>query len=100
MVVRNRHGIRVAFLITGQIGYFGFGALLNALVSGLVLTKMAATLADLIALQFMPQKKLYKKHKFEVTDDFSTLADQQIFSQIEKKPQKDVLFDDEREIAN
>jgi len=68
---RNRHGVRILFVVTGLIGRFDFPTLLTALVNGFVLLKVATTIVDLLLLYIMPQKDIYKKHKFEVTEDFS-----------------------------
>lgn len=72
---RSWYGIRVIFAVSGSVGKFDFPTLLTALVSGAVLVKVAATVVDLLLLYIMPDKLLYRKHKFEVTDDFSDVRE-------------------------
>lgn len=72
---RTWYGIRVIFVLAGTVGKFDFPSLLTALVSGAVLVKAASTVVDLLLLYIMPDKALYAKHKFEVTDDFSDVRE-------------------------
>jgi len=74
---RTWYGIRVIFLLTGTIGKFDFPTLLTALVNGMVLVKLATTVVDILLLYVMPDKALYSKHKFELTEDFSDVRLQQ-----------------------
>jgi len=60
----NRHGIAINFVQTGRVGLFSFPALLSAIVSGLVLTSVATTIVDILAIYILPQKTFYSKHKF------------------------------------
>ncbi|PRP83655.1 hypothetical protein PROFUN_03810 [Planoprotostelium fungivorum] len=60
----NRHGINIVFVQTGKIGIFSFPSLLASIVSGLVLTSIATTLVDLLAIYILPQKSFYSKAKF------------------------------------
>jgi len=62
---RNWYGVRVIFLVVGEIGFFDFPTLLTSLVNGLVLIKVATVIVDLMLLYILPSKKLYTKHKFE-----------------------------------
>lgn len=80
---RSWYGVRLVFLVIGSIGKFDFPTLLTSLVNGLVLVKVATTIVDLLILYIMPDKNIYKRHKFEVTEDFSDLRQQ---SKSELKP--------------
>lgn len=68
---RSVYGIRFMFIVAGTIGKFDFPTLLTSVVSGLVLLKVASTIVDLLLLYAMPDKSIYKKHKYEMTEDFS-----------------------------
>jgi len=74
-VINNRHGIRLLFIQTGEIGQFNFQILLLTLVSGLALIAASTTLVDILAIYFMPQKANYYKYKYTKTVDFSDLRD-------------------------
>jgi len=65
-VQRNWYGVRVVFLVVGSIGYFDFLTLLTALVSGMVLIKVASVIVDMMILYILPQKRVYSKHKYEL----------------------------------
>lgn len=80
---RSWYGVRLIFLVIGTIGKFDFPTLLTSLVNGLVLVKVATTIVDILLLYIMPDKNIYKKHKYEVTEDFSDLRSQ---SKAELKP--------------
>jgi len=67
---RNRHGVNIVFLVTGSVGIFSVAALLVSLVSGMVLVKVSSTIVDLLLSYVLPQKALYNKHKYEMTEDF------------------------------
>lgn len=43
-----------------MVGKFDFPSLLTALVNGVVLVKVAATVVDLLLLHIMPDKALYR----------------------------------------
>jgi hypothetical protein len=68
---RTWYGVRVIFALAGTVGRFDFPSLLTALVSGAVLVTAATTVVDLLLLYFMPDKDRYRKHKYEITEDFS-----------------------------
>eukprot|EP01098_Paradermamoeba_levis_P013023 TRINITY_DN5832_c0_g1_i6.p1 TRINITY_DN5832_c0_g1~~TRINITY_DN5832_c0_g1_i6.p1 ORF type:complete len:220 (-),score=94.01 TRINITY_DN5832_c0_g1_i6:99-758(-) len=72
---RNRHGVRLIFLQTGQLGKFQFQVLLLTMVSGLALLAVSTLIVDLLALMVLPQRKYYEKYKYYDVD-FEKLADQ------------------------
>eukprot|EP00026_Physarum_polycephalum_P009908 Phypoly_transcript_10046.p1 GENE.Phypoly_transcript_10046~~Phypoly_transcript_10046.p1 ORF type:complete len:418 (+),score=39.71 Phypoly_transcript_10046:121-1254(+) len=72
---RTWYGIRVIFALAGTVGKFDFQTLLTALVSGAVLVTAATTVVDLLLLYIMPDRALYAKHKYEITEDFSDVRD-------------------------
>ncbi|KAI9096077.1 hypothetical protein DFS34DRAFT_151907 [Phlyctochytrium arcticum] len=71
----NRHGIRIVFDQTGQIGEFDFIALLTALVAATALLRVATLTVEVLMLWIMPHRILYSKAKFESTEDFSDIRD-------------------------
>ncbi|KAJ3277611.1 cytochrome c oxidase subunit 1 [Borealophlyctis nickersoniae] len=71
----NRHGIRIVFEQTGELGHFDFMQLLTGLVTALALLKVSTTIVELLMLSVLPQKLLYQKAKFEDTEDFSDIRD-------------------------
>jgi len=70
---RSWYGVRLIFLITGTFGEFDFPTLLTSLVSGLVLVKVATTIVDMIIIYVLPDKIMYREHKYEVTEDFRNI---------------------------
>jgi hypothetical protein len=69
--VTNRHGIRVVVLQTGQLAKFDPQAFLLTLTASLTLLAIANSVVDNLAMYVLPQKKLYKSFKYQVTPDFS-----------------------------
>ncbi|KAK5578955.1 hypothetical protein RB653_008630 [Dictyostelium firmibasis] len=67
----NRHGIRLIFIQNGEIGSFNFQALLLTFVSGLGLLAISTIVVDQLAIRFLPERKTYSSHKFQVTNGFS-----------------------------
>ncbi|KAF9362609.1 cytochrome c oxidase subunit 1 [Mortierella sp. NVP85] len=65
----NRHGIRIVFSQTGQLGQFSLMALLTNLVAAVALFKVANIIVELMMLRIHPQKKVYVRAKFESTKD-------------------------------
>jgi hypothetical protein len=88
LVVLNRHGIKLVFLQTGEIGKFSIQTLIINLVSGLVLIRLAATFVDLIAMYFMPLRASYKKHKYEQTEDYGDVRKGKHEAQMEDMEQR------------
>lgn len=69
----ERKGIRIVGVMAGEIGSFTFQALLIQLTTSIALIKIATTAVDLIAINLLPRRVLYKNAKFEKTDDFGDL---------------------------
>jgi len=72
---RSRYGVHLMFVVAGTIGVFDFPTLLTSIVNGMVLLKVATTIVDLLLLYAMPEKDIYKKSKYELTEDFSDLRE-------------------------
>ncbi|KAJ3156166.1 cytochrome c oxidase subunit 1 [Geranomyces michiganensis] len=72
-----RHGIRIVFVQTGEIGQFDFMTLLQALVAATALLRVASLIVETLMLWVMPHRHLYDKAKFESTADFSDIRDEQ-----------------------
>ncbi|KAM9958780.1 hypothetical protein ACTFIW_012369 [Dictyostelium discoideum] len=82
----NRHGIRLIFIQNGEIGSFNFQALLLTFVSGLGLLAISTVLVDQLAIRFLPERKTYSSHKFQITHGFSESRNKLRISQNEKDP--------------
>eukprot|EP01147_Barroeca_monosierra_P003065 gene3065-5842_t len=67
----NRHGVRLIFVQTGELGRFDFLELMTTIVTGLALVAIARTITNFIMLHVLKFKTLYSAHKYEVTEDFS-----------------------------
>ncbi|KAG0258989.1 cytochrome c oxidase subunit 1 [Mortierella polycephala] len=63
----NRHGVRIVFSQTGQLGQFSLMTLLTNLVAAVALFKVANIIVELLMLRIHPQKKAYGRAKFEST---------------------------------
>ncbi|PRP88798.1 P2X receptor [Planoprotostelium fungivorum] len=59
------NGIIVSYIQTGTIGVFSFPALLTSIIGGAVLTGVATTVVDLMAVYLMPEKEWYSEKKFD-----------------------------------
>jgi hypothetical protein len=68
-LVYNRHGVRIFFIQTGELGRFDFQTMLLSFVSGLGLLALSTLIVDIIAIRLMPQKLIYRHFKFEETED-------------------------------
>ncbi|EGG18204.1 P2X receptor [Cavenderia fasciculata] len=64
----RRHGIRLLFVQTGEVGKFEFQQLLLTLVSGMGLLAVSTIVVDQLAIRILPQKKTYSSFKFQVTE--------------------------------
>ncbi|KAF9439167.1 cytochrome c oxidase subunit 1 [Entomortierella beljakovae] len=64
----NRHGIRIIFSQTGQLGQFSLMTLLTNLVAAIALFKVANIIVELMMLRLHPRKKIYDRAKFETTN--------------------------------
>ncbi|KAI8590772.1 hypothetical protein BDZ88DRAFT_450941 [Geranomyces variabilis] len=80
-----RHGIRIVFVQTGEIGQFDFMTLLQALVAATALLRVASLIVETLMLWVMPHRHLYDKAKFESTQDFSDIRDKQQDDKRQKK---------------
>eukprot|EP00455_Lapot_gusevi_P057522 TRINITY_DN9823_c0_g1_i2.p1 TRINITY_DN9823_c0_g1~~TRINITY_DN9823_c0_g1_i2.p1 ORF type:complete len:404 (+),score=118.13 TRINITY_DN9823_c0_g1_i2:65-1276(+) len=69
----NRHGIKIFFIQSGQIGRFSFQTALIQLVASLGLLSVAGLIVDNLMLYVMPYRKFYQKYKFVETVNFSAL---------------------------
>ncbi|PRP87308.1 hypothetical protein PROFUN_01570 [Planoprotostelium fungivorum] len=67
--VFSHNGIVVGVVQTGVIGVFSFPALLSAIIGGAVLTGVATTVVDLMAIYVLPEKKFYGARKFDDNDN-------------------------------
>lgn len=72
-----RKGLHIIGIIAGELGHFTFQTLLIQLTTSLALMKVATTAVDLIAINILPAKILYRKAKYEKTEDFSDLKRKQ-----------------------
>ncbi|KAF9400447.1 cytochrome c oxidase subunit 1 [Mortierella sp. AD011] len=68
----NRHGVRIVFSQTGQLGKFSLMTLLTNLVAAVALFKVANIIVELMMLRIHPRKKTYVRAKFESTSDGNT----------------------------
>eukprot|EP00003_Mantamonas_plastica_P025731 TRINITY_DN5107_c0_g2_i2.p1 TRINITY_DN5107_c0_g2~~TRINITY_DN5107_c0_g2_i2.p1 ORF type:complete len:302 (-),score=82.01 TRINITY_DN5107_c0_g2_i2:49-954(-) len=71
----DRHGIRLVFLMSGQLGYPNVQATLLQFVSGMALLSLATAIVDFLAMKVMPMRQHYRQYKYEETIDFSDLRD-------------------------
>ena len=74
--VRNRHGVRIFVVQTGRLGVFDGTQLLLQLTTSLTLLALANTVVDYLMIYGMPLRNLYKKYKYEVTEDMSDRWDE------------------------
>ena len=72
-ILKDRHGIRFVFAQHGEIGEFSFIALLENIVAGFALFKLATILVEIIMLKFLPEKDIYEDAKYEETNDLHEL---------------------------
>lgn len=63
----QKRGIRIVGVMAGEIGFFTFQALLIQLTTSVALVKIATTAVDLLAINLLPRRGLYKSAKFEKT---------------------------------
>eukprot|EP00455_Lapot_gusevi_P048301 TRINITY_DN664_c0_g1_i4.p1 TRINITY_DN664_c0_g1~~TRINITY_DN664_c0_g1_i4.p1 ORF type:complete len:227 (-),score=85.97 TRINITY_DN664_c0_g1_i4:127-807(-) len=65
---RNRHGLQIIFVQTGQITRFNFQTLLVNLVSAIGLLGLATLVVDLLMLYLMPRRDVYTNYKYQFTE--------------------------------
>ncbi|KAI8917282.1 hypothetical protein DFJ77DRAFT_429568 [Powellomyces hirtus] len=87
-----RHGIRIVFTQTGEIGAFDFMSLLTSLVAATALLRVASLIVEFLMLWVMPHKHLYMKAKFENTADFSDIRDRLEAREENEKLKKKMAF--------
>jgi hypothetical protein len=75
VLLNNRHGVRVVFVLGGTIGSFNFMALLRNLVAALGLLKVSSLITDQLMLRVLPQRDLYEDYKYQKTEDFSDIRE-------------------------
>jgi len=63
----NRHGVRIIFIQTGQLGKFDFQTTLLTFVSGIGLLTVATLVVDIIAVRLLPQRSKYSLMKYQDT---------------------------------
>eukprot|EP01103_Thecamoeba_quadrilineata_P015851 TRINITY_DN5124_c0_g1_i2.p1 TRINITY_DN5124_c0_g1~~TRINITY_DN5124_c0_g1_i2.p1 ORF type:complete len:180 (-),score=20.89 TRINITY_DN5124_c0_g1_i2:55-594(-) len=83
IIERDRHGVRMLFLQTGNLGAFDFQVLLLNCVSGLGLLAVATVIVDILATMILPQRNIYYKYKYDETFGFSDYREGKI------QPQED-----------
>ncbi|KAG4091117.1 hypothetical protein H8356DRAFT_1709489 [Neocallimastix lanati (nom. inval.)] len=81
----NRHGIEIKFVQLGNIGQFDFMALCMNLVASIAMLSVASTVVESLMLYILPEKGVYRRYKFEITDDFSDIRDNEKSARKEEK---------------
>ncbi|EGC35062.1 hypothetical protein DICPUDRAFT_152641 [Dictyostelium purpureum] len=64
-IILDRHGVRIIFIQTGQLGQFDFQTTLLTFVSGIGLVTVATFVVDFIAVRLLPQKERYTELKYQ-----------------------------------
>jgi len=82
----NRHGIEIKFVQLGDIGQFDFMALCMNLVASIAMLSVASTVVESLMLYILPEKGIYRRFKYELTEDFSDIRDH---NKLEKKEIKE-----------
>jgi len=72
----NKHGVKIDLLQGGDLGAFSFQQLLLSLTTSLTLLAVATVVTDYVALYLLPDKERYDEAKYEWTEDFSDMRDQ------------------------
>jgi hypothetical protein len=68
-VTRNRHGIKLIVVQSGNLGAFSFSALLTTLTGSLALLAVSTTGVDVLALYVLRRKDLYRAAKYDLVDE-------------------------------
>jgi len=68
-VTRDRHGIKILVIQSGQLGAFSAAALLTTLTGSLALLAVATTGVDFLAMYVLARKSVYKQAKYQVIDE-------------------------------
>ncbi|ORX86671.1 hypothetical protein BCR32DRAFT_264826 [Anaeromyces robustus] len=82
----NRHGIEIKFVQLGDIGVFDFMALCMNLVASIAMLSVASSVVESLMLYILPEKGIYRRFKYELTEDFSDIRDH---NKLEKKELKE-----------
>ncbi|KAL7746398.1 hypothetical protein RI367_008241 [Sorochytrium milnesiophthora] len=69
----NRHGVQIKFVQTGTLGQFELLNVLSNVAGAFALTGTATIIVELLMLRLLPQRHIYQKYKYQVTDDFTDL---------------------------
>lgn len=64
-VIENRHGIYLVTRIGGTFGFLNVVYLLVMLTTSTVILGAAAKAIDMMAMYLMPNRDLYRRHKYE-----------------------------------
>jgi len=72
----NKHGIKIDLVQSGDLAMFSFSNLLVSLTTSLTLLAVASVMTDYIALYILPDRERYNDAKFELTEDFSDIRDE------------------------
>lgn len=77
----TRYGIFINFGISGSIGDFDVITLLINFTAALALVSIATFVVDTLLLYFLPKKKIYKRAKYETTEDLGDVGEDDSFVQ-------------------
>ena len=67
-LLRKRYGVHIKFLQGGEIGKFSFLQLLQCLATSVGLVSLVSGLGDVIALNLIPNSKIYKDRIYGMND--------------------------------
>ena len=68
-ITRDRHGIKIVVVQSGELGAFSMTALLTTLTSSLALLAVATTGVDFLAMYVLARKHVYKNAKYELINE-------------------------------
>jgi len=72
-VLRTHNGVRINIQQSGSIGEFQFQAMLVQMVSGMGLLAVATIVVDQLAIRVLPQRAVYRSHKYQDVGDRTDL---------------------------
>uniref|UniRef100_A0A7S1U0M3 Purinergic receptor n=1 Tax=Phaeomonas parva TaxID=124430 RepID=A0A7S1U0M3_9STRA len=73
--VWNMHGVRINTIQSGEIKKFNFNNLLLQLTTSLTLLAMATVVTDMLLCYALPDREVYTKEKFHLTEDMTDYRD-------------------------